>query len=476
MSGTEQNGPKSKPWNLNKAPEMEGDDYNTFRSDLILWNLVTEIPKEKRAVLVHLGLRGKMKQASTELGQAVLCKEDGLDKLIERLDKLLLESKGIRQFNAYYNIHEYRRPDDLSIQDFIGHFEHMYFKLSSESIEIPDIVKAFSLLVGCNLDMRDRNMIMAGLQEITYDNMRAKIQQVFGNKVGIKDSRNEKQAHEQRNDRSHDVLYTENRHYPRGRGYPRGNSSRRGKVYFQGANGYEGINPAKSPRGNRTRGNRGNPRYIRSKSGNPFIGNVQTRCYGCNSHEHWLSECPDNRDQGNKSMYANGYDDEEEDEEDLVCFVLSDTVKPNVTTFVGCTGESVLAHSLVDDSKGCGILDSGCTKTVCGERWLQDYMENLTEYEKSLLKEESSPATFTFGDGITVKSKKKLTLPCMIGGIRGRVITDVVHCDIPLLLSKKSMKSIGMILNFKEDTVKVRDRNIKLQSTSSGHYALPLRL
>ena len=55
----------------------------------------------------------------------------------------------------------------------------------------------------------------------------------------------------------------------------------------------------------------------------------------------------------------------------------------------------------------------------------------------------------------------------MIGGLKGKVVTDVVDCDIPLLLSKKSMKSVGMILNFKDDSVNVKNRNIKLRSTTS---------
>ena len=178
------------------------------------------------------------------------------------------------------------------------------------------------------------------------------------------------------------------------------------------------------------------------------------------------------------AMYANAYDyGEEQEEEDYVMFTMSDNVKEtNMTMFVGCTGESVLANSLVDDSKGCGILDSGCTKTVCGERWVKDYIDNLSDYERSLVKTESSPASFTFGDGITVKSQKKLNLPCIIGGLRGKVVTDVVECDIPLLLSKKSMKSVGMILNFKEDNVKIGRKTIKLEVTTSGHYAMPLCL
>ena len=466
-------GAQPKQWGLNRPPQMEvGDEYNTWRSDIVLWNEVTDVPVEKRAILVKIGLNGKMKRATSKLGKDILVKNDGLDKLLEKLDELFLEDQGIRQFNAYFNIHQYRRSANTSIQDFIVQFEYMYFKLSSESIEVPDIVKAFCLLVGCNLEMQDRNMIMAGLQKITYDNMKAKIQQVFGNRVGVKDTKIEKPTHDN-SDKTNDVLYSENRYYPRGRGYPRGNPAWRGKSYGNSQNGYENTQQVRSARG--SRGNRGKPRYTRAKSGNPFAGNMKTKCYGCNSHEHWWAQCPGNTE-GNKSMYANGYDDEEEDEDDYVMFTLSDTVEPNVTMFVGCTGESVLAHSLVDDSKGCGILDSGCTKTVCGERWLTDYLDNLSDYEKSMVKEESSPATFTFGDGITVKSRKKLTLPCMIGGVKGKVVTDVVQCDIPLLLSKKSMKSVGMILNFKEDTVKIGSRTIKLHSTTSGHYALPLCL
>ena len=199
------------------------------------------------------------------------------------------------------------------------------------------------------------------------------------------------------------------------------------------------------------------------------------QCFRCGSLDHWRHECPNPQPYRNGAMYARGNDEDED--EDYVWFTMSDTMKENnFTMFVGCTGESVLVNSLVDDSKGCGILDSGCTKTVCGERWLKDYVENLSDYEKSLVKEESSPASFTFGDGITVKSQKKLTLPCMIGGMKGKVVTDVVECDIPLLLSKKSMKSVGMILNFKEDKVKIGNKIIPLNSTTSGHYALPLCL
>ena len=51
-------------------------------------------------------------------------------------------------------------------------------------------------------------------------------------------------------------------------------------------------------------------------------------------------------------------------------------------------------------------------------------------------------------------------------------------CTIPLLLSRKSMKMSGMILDFKNKISFGSNGSnyIGLQVTSSGHYAVPLTL
>ena len=86
---------------------------------------------------------------------------------------------------------------------------------------------------------------------------------------------------------------------------------------------------------------------------------------------------------------------------------------------------------------------------------------------------------FTFGDGSTVKSLKKVSFPCWINGKRGFITTDVVECGIPLLLSRRTLKTLKMVLDFENDTMmfKVKkDSAILLVNTKSGHYALPLTL
>ena len=83
--------------------------------------------------------------------------------------------------------------------------------------------------------------------------------------------------------------------------------------------------------------------------------------------------------------------------------------------------------------------------------------------------------SFNFGGGTKIKSIGKIKFPCVIAGTKTTIISDIVERDIPLLLSKLEMKKHGFILNMKDDTLEVEDRKVELDTTSSGHYYLPLQ-
>ena len=51
---------------------------------------------------------------------------------------------------------------------------------------------------------------------------------------------------------------------------------------------------------------------------------------------------------------------------------------------------------------------------------------------------------------------------------------DIIASNIPLLLSKESMKRANMRLNFKNDTITAFGQPINLIVTKSGHYAIPI--
>ena len=81
---------------------------------------------------------------------------------------------------------------------------------------------------------------------------------------------------------------------------------------------------------------------------------------------------------------------------------------------------------------------------------------------------------FRFGDGVDVLSSQEVLIPVLIGAKKVMIKTSVVDNEIPLLLSKSSMKKARLILDFNSDTANVLGQDVKLHCTTSGHYCIPL--
>ena len=131
-------------------------------------------------------------------------------------------------------------------------------------------------------------------------------------------------------------------------------------------------------------------------------------------------------------------------------------------------------NSLVKDTLGMALLDSGCTKTVVGAEWLSVYMSMLDEKDKEKVTHNDDYSTFRFGDGAKVVSTQVVKIPAVIGSKEIMIKTNVVNNDIPLLLSRDSMKKGNMIMNFKTDKAVILGEEIPLHSTKCGHYCIPL--
>ena len=65
-------------------------------------------------------------------------------------------------------------------------------------------------------------------------------------------------------------------------------------------------------------------------------------------------------------------------------------------------------------------------------------------------------------------------MPADISGKKIFIRTEVVECDLPLLLSKEAMKRANTSIDFSTDTVIILGSTQKLLFTSSGHYCVPL--
>ena len=130
------------------------------------------------------------------------------------------------------------------------------------------------------------------------------------------------------------------------------------------------------------------------------------------------------------------------------------------------------SRNLIYESLGKGVLDSACTRTVSGQIWMSEYLSTLQPDERKLVKESPSQALFRFGDGVECRSLKQMTIPVSIGGVMKRMMkVELVSVEVPLLISNKTMKRMGMKLDFAKDMVYFQGKSLKLSTTTSGHYS-----
>ena len=76
--------------------------------------------------------------------------------------------------------------------------------------------------------------------------------------------------------------------------------------------------------------------------------------------------------------------------------------------------DSSLHGRLFGETLCFDVLDSGCSKNVCSERWLNEYVATLDDGLRREITFEPSEARFRFGDGTVFTSRKKAVIPAEI--------------------------------------------------------------
>ncbi|CAG2191491.1 unnamed protein product [Mytilus edulis] len=227
-----------------------------------------------------------------------------------------------------------------------------------------------------------------------------------------------------------EVNYSRNR-FGRGRGY-RGNqsSNRAGDYRPQSNSNYKA-------------------KFNKSVNSNGPDG-LPLRCLSCDSIRHLVKQCPHSYE--NMAKANQGVE--------------------KAVLFTGNKSQEALV--LLTESANSAILDSACTSTVAGETWMKCYLDSLDSSIREKVVENPSETLFKFGGGTVLQSTKKVTFPCAIAGVECEIQADVVTSDIPLLLSKDSMKKAKMKLDLENDSANIFGKDVQLQCTSSGHYCVPI--
>ncbi|KAK6187111.1 hypothetical protein SNE40_005204 [Patella caerulea] len=384
--------------------------YESWKTEIEMWKLVTDLDPKKQALAVSLTLQGQAREKARTINVDRLNTNDGMNILITELDSLFLTDKVDLAYEAYSNFDSYRKPINISMSEFIVEFEQRYSKCVKYQMELPNPVLSFKLLDCSNLGQKERQLALTAANDLKFSTMKSALKRIFSqtNKTDSPEA--------SINLEDDSALYTR---FNRNRQYP-----------YKAADTPKGSNPL--------------DRFGR-----------RTKCSICQSIFHWAKDCPD-------KLNTVKYTEEEFNLDEEQC---------NITLFVK---NPSINEILMTECLGCAVLDTACTRTVCGSKWLDKYINSLPTYLMKKVKTIDSVKLFKFGDGSQLKSLKNVTIPASIVGVNCDITTEVVDADIPLLLSKTSLKRAETVLDLNNDRAMMFNREIQLNFTSTGHYCIDI--
>ena len=250
------------------------------------------------------------------------------------------------------------------------------------------------------------------------------------------------------------------------------------------------------------------PRTPVSIPRNPIRNGRQDLCDICGTWTHYRRDCPfnpsskaamygdyDNQDNGDNVYLYNGEHTFVSEVPDFINDdVPADTGQSSapvdhVTALLATLADKktgpeeevkiLLTYTLNTDviKQGYGqvVLDSGCVKSVGSTVRVNGFINTLHPATRAQIKVEPSSRVFKFGGGQKRKSVGTFYIPCSLNNKNIVLVMDAVEQDdLPLLLSKESMKKAGVTVDYVNDTAMFFNQKVQLKENEAGHYVIQL--
>ena len=449
--------------------------YELWKKEVLLWKEITDLKPEKIGITIALALPeecsfGKNIRSSVieNVPQDNLKAAEGHQAVLEYLDEILGKDLVVDKFDRFKEFLNCKKAGDQSMDDFITTFDNKVSRLVASGQKIDNSLITFMMLANANLERMELSLIMSRLnfekegEAKLYELAKKQMRQSLGthitstsgresNGISIKSepvfvAQDMQEAYATNN-------YGQNRGGFGGRGQFRGRG-RQGKGTFVNNNGYKGRSD--------NRVNQGYSKNYVKKNPVGKDGNL-LRCKICESVMHFVRECPHN-DKKDNVHCTEAVDEQQE-------FVLFSNEQMKIDADPGSMSR------FTAEALNCAALDTCCTSSVAGEKWMKLYIASLPEKYKVMV---SGPnkgiKKFQFGNLGVLESVGQYIIPALIAGELDKLVVDVIKSDIPLLMSKGDMRKRGMILDLPENKVvfKGKNRSEELGITSAGHFILHL--
>ena len=99
-----------------------GDSYTNWVNDIKVWKLMGGDGKVKQGPAVYLSLEGDARNAVRHLTPETLAGDNGVDKILDELDKVYLKDETARTFQAIKQFIDFRREAGCGFPSFYVDF------------------------------------------------------------------------------------------------------------------------------------------------------------------------------------------------------------------------------------------------------------------------------------------------------------------------------------------------------------------
>ena len=133
-------------------------------------------------------------------------------------------------------------------------------------------------------------------------------------------------------------------------------------------------------------------------------------------------------------------------------------------------------EALLVSSPGFGVLDSGCGRSIIGERTLQSFEQLWRDRNQTIPSRIAEKNLFKYGNGEQEVSQQAVQVPVVLGGRMGSIRAAIVKGDAPLLISRAALQKLNAVINFSDSTMTLftDQRKIPLQTNEAGQFVVRL--
>ena len=162
-------------------PKLRDGFYDTWKKEVAIWQLITELKPEKQGPAVFLSLQPTSKARETVLANvtsSVMSSATGVTGILNAFDKHFELDKDQDAFTTFDRLIKFRRPSTMAMQEFLIEFNLLLSKAKANHMELKDGVLAYFLLSCANLPEDKEALCRATCTTLDFDSMKKQIERI----------------------------------------------------------------------------------------------------------------------------------------------------------------------------------------------------------------------------------------------------------------------------------------------------------